>query len=101
MNPDPNPNPNPNNPNNLLDTIILLGYNVRMGCKFQKTVVNFSLVFTTVFQNYATTYQKRYSFECQFYATCTAKNSRRKQEIFYEPNESRFTNEYKLETISS
>ena len=31
MNPDPNPNPNPNNPNNLLDTIILLGYNVRMG----------------------------------------------------------------------
>ena len=24
MNPDPNPNPNPNNPNNLLDTIILL-----------------------------------------------------------------------------
>ena len=35
MNPDPNPNPNPNhdNPNNLLDTIILLGYNVRIGCK--------------------------------------------------------------------
>ena len=35
MNPDPNRNPNPNgnNPNNLLDTIILLGYNVRMGCK--------------------------------------------------------------------
>ena len=34
MNPDPNPNPNPNrdNPNNLLDTIILLGYNVRIGC---------------------------------------------------------------------
>ena len=33
MNPDPNRNPNPNgnNPNNLLDTIILLGYNVRMG----------------------------------------------------------------------
>ena len=32
MNPDPNPNPNlnPNNPNNLLDTIILLGYNVRI-----------------------------------------------------------------------
>ena len=24
--PNPNPNPNPNNPNNLLDTIILLGY---------------------------------------------------------------------------
>ena len=24
MNPGPNPNPNPNNPNNLLDTIILL-----------------------------------------------------------------------------
>ena len=24
MNPDPNPNPNRNNPNNLLDTIILL-----------------------------------------------------------------------------
>ena len=34
MNPDPNPNPNPSrdNPNNLLDTIILLGYNVRIGC---------------------------------------------------------------------
>ena len=34
MNPDPNPNPNPNrdNPNNLLDTIILLGYNVQIGC---------------------------------------------------------------------
>ena len=34
MNRDPNPNPNPNrdNPNNLLDTIILLGYNVRIGC---------------------------------------------------------------------
>ena len=34
MNPDLNPNPNPNrdNPNNLLDTIILLGYNVRIGC---------------------------------------------------------------------
>ena len=34
MNPDPNssPNPNRNNPNNLLDTIILLGYNVRIGC---------------------------------------------------------------------
>ena len=33
MNPDPNPNPNPSrdNPNNLLDTIILLGYNVRIG----------------------------------------------------------------------
>ena len=32
MNPDPNPypNPNPNNPNNLLDTIMLLGYNVRI-----------------------------------------------------------------------
>ena len=28
----PNPNPNPNNPNNLLDTIILLGYKVRMSC---------------------------------------------------------------------
>ena len=36
MNPDPNPNPNPNrdNPNNLLDTIILLGYYVRIGCSF-------------------------------------------------------------------
>ena len=36
MNPDPNPNPNPdpnpNNPNNLLETIILLGYNVRIVC---------------------------------------------------------------------
>ena len=34
MNPDPDPNPdrNPNNPNNLLETIILLaGYNVRIG----------------------------------------------------------------------
>ena len=30
MNPDPNPNPNRDNPNNLLDTIILLGYNVRI-----------------------------------------------------------------------
>ena len=29
--PDPNPDPNPNNPNNLLETIILLGYNVRIG----------------------------------------------------------------------
>ena len=29
MNPDPNPNPNPNNPNNLLDTIILLGFTTR------------------------------------------------------------------------
>ena len=27
------PNPNCDNPNNLLDTIILLGYNVRIGCK--------------------------------------------------------------------
>ena len=27
----PNPNPNRDNPNNLLDTIILLGYNVRIG----------------------------------------------------------------------
>ena len=35
MNPDPNPNPNPNrdNPNNLLGTIILLGYNVQIGWK--------------------------------------------------------------------
>ena len=33
--PDPNPNPNPNNPNNLLETIILLGYNVRIGWKFK------------------------------------------------------------------
>ena len=34
MNPDPNPNPNPNrnNPNNLLDTINLIRYNVRIGC---------------------------------------------------------------------
>ena len=34
MSPDPNPNRNRNrdNPNNLLDTIILLGYNVRIGC---------------------------------------------------------------------
>ena len=34
MNPDPHPNPdpNPNNLNNLLETIILLGYNVRIGC---------------------------------------------------------------------
>ena len=31
MNPDPNPNPNRDNPNNLLETIILLGYNVRIG----------------------------------------------------------------------
>ena len=31
--PDPNPDPNPNNPNNLLGTIILLGYNVQIGCK--------------------------------------------------------------------
>ena len=33
MNPDPNPNPNPNrnNPNNLLDTINLIRYNVRIG----------------------------------------------------------------------
>ena len=31
MNPDFNPNPN--NPNNLLDTIILLGYNVWIECK--------------------------------------------------------------------
>ena len=28
--PDPNPDPNPNNPNNLLETMILLGYNVRI-----------------------------------------------------------------------
>ena len=36
MNPDPNHNPNPNrdDPNNLLDTIILLGYNVRIGCLY-------------------------------------------------------------------
>ena len=33
--PDPNPDPNPNNPNNLLETIILLGYNVRIGCKWR------------------------------------------------------------------
>ena len=32
MNPDQNHYPNPNNPNNLLDTIILLGYNVRIEC---------------------------------------------------------------------
>ena len=32
MNPDPNPNPNRNNPNNLLDTINLIRYNVRIGC---------------------------------------------------------------------
>ena len=34
MNPDPDPNPdsNPNNPNNLLETIILLGCNVWIGC---------------------------------------------------------------------
>ena len=40
MNPDPNPNPNPNpnNPNNLLDTINLLGYNVRMGWYFLYTL---------------------------------------------------------------
>ena len=31
MNPDPNPNPDPNYPNNLLETITLLGYNVRIG----------------------------------------------------------------------
>ena len=33
MSPDPNPNPNSNrdNPNNLLNTIILSGYNVRIG----------------------------------------------------------------------
>ena len=33
MNPDPNPNPNPNrsNPNNLLDTVNLIRYNVRIG----------------------------------------------------------------------
>ena len=30
--PYPNPDPNPNNPNNLLETIILLGYYVRIGC---------------------------------------------------------------------
>ena len=38
MNPDPNPNPNPNrnNPNNLLDSIILLGYNVWMGVVFHR-----------------------------------------------------------------
>ena len=38
MNPDPNPNPNPNrdDPNNLLDAKILLGYNVRIECKFTK-----------------------------------------------------------------
>ena len=32
MNPDLNPTPNPNhdNPNNLLDTIILMGHNVRI-----------------------------------------------------------------------
>ena len=30
MNPDPNPNPNRDNPDNLLDTIILLGCNVRI-----------------------------------------------------------------------
>ena len=37
MNPDPNPNPKPNrnNPSYLLDTIILLGYNVRFGCTFR------------------------------------------------------------------
>ena len=41
MNPDPNPNPNPNrdNPNNLLDTIILLRYNVRIGCKLKYNFV--------------------------------------------------------------
>ena len=32
LDPNPNTNPNRNNPNNLLDTIILLGYNVWMGC---------------------------------------------------------------------
>ena len=32
MNPNPNPNPNRDNPNDLLDTIILLGYNVRIEC---------------------------------------------------------------------
>ena len=30
MNPDPNPNANRDDPNNLLDTIILLGYNVQI-----------------------------------------------------------------------
>ena len=34
--PDPNPEPNPNNPNNLLETIILLGYNVQIGCKLRQ-----------------------------------------------------------------
>ena len=32
INPDPNPNPNRHNPKNLLDTIIFLGYNVRIEC---------------------------------------------------------------------
>ena len=33
LEPDPNPDPTPNNPSNLLETIILLGYNVRIGCR--------------------------------------------------------------------
>ena len=33
MNPDPNPNPNRNNPNNLLDTIILLDTTFGSGVK--------------------------------------------------------------------
>ena len=37
MNPDPNPTPNRNNPNNLLDTITLLGYNVRIECIYSNT----------------------------------------------------------------
>ena len=41
MNPDPNPNPDPNlnNPNNLLETIILLGYNVRIGWMYRGEVL--------------------------------------------------------------
>ena len=39
MNPDPNPNRD--NPNNLLDTIIVLGYNVRIEWICGQALINF------------------------------------------------------------
>ena len=48
MNPDPNPNPDPNNPNTLLETIILLGYNVRIGWRSVFTQFRVFPIFTSV-----------------------------------------------------
>ena len=53
MNPDPNPNPNPNrnNPNNLLDTINLIRYNVRIGWLFCFCLRRVAVIFVVVLSN--------------------------------------------------